>query len=158
MWWQGSQSPSYNGQYSTCARGFNKWWDRQGQNIVSDSPTSQYRNKHMFWLPWNFCVERKKVEFKWIYLKSGHGKGVPDGIGATVKKPIKNILIYNPDDAIYTVDDLLQCDLHIHVPSIKSQIHTSEDFEKESLPYHIYSKSMEQWYSMKYNSKLKHKT
>ena len=48
-----------------------------------------------------------------------------------MKKAIKNILVYNPDGAVYTVDDLLQCDLQDHVPSIKLHVHTSEDVEKE---------------------------
>ena len=41
------------------------------------------------------------------------------------------MLGYNPDDAIYTVDDLLQYDNQDHVSSIKLHVHTSEDVEKE---------------------------
>ena len=86
-------------------------------NIISDSPSLQYRNKCMFWLIQNFFAERK-VEIKWIYLESGHGKGIPDRIGATVGKATKNILVHKPDDTIYTVDYLLQRVLQDHAPSI----------------------------------------
>lgn len=55
--------------------------------MVSGSPTSQYRNKKMFWLLQQFCTE-KHIELKGINLESEHGKGIPDGIGATTEKAI----------------------------------------------------------------------
>ena len=27
----------------------------------------------------------KAINIKWIFLETGHGKGIPDGIGASVK-------------------------------------------------------------------------
>ena len=38
------------------------------------------------------------IDLKWIYLESGHGRGIPDRIGATVKKAIKDLLLFHPDD------------------------------------------------------------
>ena len=51
----------------------------------TDSPTSQYRNKHIF------SVIRKHKEHldincTWDYFEAGHGKGPCDGIGGTVKR------------------------------------------------------------------------
>ena len=104
-------------------------------NIISDSPTSQYRNRTMCWLLHSYCAENF-VEIKWIWLESGHGKGIPDGIGATVKKAIKDILSFNPDNPVYTVNDLLQRDLQESVPSILLNVYTEEQVQqlKSSLP------------------------
>ena len=51
--------------------------------------------------------QRYFVTFKLIYLESGHGKGEPDGIRATVKKVIHNLVACNPNVPTYNVDDLL---------------------------------------------------
>ncbi|CAH0407914.1 unnamed protein product [Chilo suppressalis] len=56
-------------------------------HILTDSPTSQYRNKQIFYIitqlhntfPSLKCVT-------WNFQESGHGKGAPDGIGAVVKR------------------------------------------------------------------------
>ena len=51
----------------------------------TDSPTSQYRNKHIF------AIIKKHndhfgVNCTWDYFEAGHGKGPCDGIGGTVKR------------------------------------------------------------------------
>ena len=38
-------------------------------NIISDSPTSQYRNKNVFWFMSKFC-SLKNVSIDWIYLEA----------------------------------------------------------------------------------------
>ena len=51
----------------------------------TDSPTSQYRNKHMF----EFVANHKDtygVNARWNYFESGHGKGPCDGLGGTCKR------------------------------------------------------------------------
>ena len=104
-------------------------------NIISDSPTSQYRNRHMVWLLQSYCGKRL-MELKWIYLESGYGKGIPLGIRATVKRAIGNILFYNPHSAIYSVQDMLFHKLQDHVPSVTLHVSTEKeinDFES-SLP------------------------
>ena len=73
-------------------------------NVISDSPTSQYRNKGMFWLVKNFCKEFN-ITVKWIYLESGHGKGIPDDSGTTVKKAIGNLMLSNPSVPMYFVEN-----------------------------------------------------
>ena len=45
-------------------------------NIVSDSHSSQYRNKTAFWLISEFC-RKSRVDIRWIYLEAGHGKCTP---------------------------------------------------------------------------------
>ena len=53
--------------------------------VVTHSPTNQCRNKDIFW----YCEQLSpdyEIEIIWIYLECRHGKGVPDGSGANIKK------------------------------------------------------------------------
>ena len=93
-------------------------------NVISGSPPSQYRNKGLFWLLKSFS-EEFNITVKWIYLESGHGKGIPDVIGATVKKAIENLMLSNPSLPMYSVEDLLKNGLQEAVPSIG--LYTYED-------------------------------
>ena len=90
-------------------------------NIVSDSPTSQYRNKSIFYFMQDFC-EKSNIFFKWIYLEAGHGKGIPDGIEAVVKQAISDIVPFNPEQGVYGCNDMLKLGLRDIIPSIS--IHT----------------------------------
>ena len=50
-------------------------------HYLTDSPTSQYRNKSIF----EFLTRHKtlfRVNARWDFLESGHGKGPCDGLGA----------------------------------------------------------------------------
>ena len=51
----------------------------------SDSPTSQYRNKHIFDLVSNH-KEKYNLNARWNYFEAGHGKGPCDGLGGTCKR------------------------------------------------------------------------
>ena len=62
-----------------------------------------------------------EVTVYWIYLEAGHGKGIPDGVGAVVKHAVKDIIMYNPDDSHYTVDQ------QDHLPSVKIVVYSEED-------------------------------
>ena len=54
-------------------------------HYYTDSPTSQYRNKTIFYL-----LSRPKdlfdVSASWNYFEAGHGKGPCDGVGGSVKR------------------------------------------------------------------------
>ena len=52
---------------------------------LSDSPTSQYRNKTIFQIV-SYYKEDFGVPCVWYYLEAGHGKGPCDGLGAAVKR------------------------------------------------------------------------
>ena len=95
-------------------------------NIVRDSPTSQYRNKKIFYMIQQLANDYE-VAVHWIYLEPGHGKGIPDGVGAVVKHAIKDIIMCNPDDPHYTVDQLIQSGLQDHLPSVKIEVYSEED-------------------------------
>nr|CAH7719872.1 unnamed protein product [Callosobruchus chinensis] len=57
-------------------------------HFLSDGPVTQYRNKTMFFImATKLSEEFPDIEnLTWNYTESGHGKGAPDGIGATVKR------------------------------------------------------------------------
>ena len=94
--------------------------------IVSDSPTKQYRNKTIFYYMKRFVQSFKDVEFKWIFLEAGHGKGIPDGIGATVKKAIKNIVAKNPSVPVYKAQDLFEKGITEDLPAISLSTYSEE--------------------------------
>ena len=60
-------------------------------------------------------------------LESGHGKGIPDGIGAVVKSTIQNLIAYNPSQPIYTVKDLMTIGLQGHLSTVELYQYSSED-------------------------------
>ena len=61
--------------------------------------------------------------FKAIYLEHDHEKGNPDGIGAVLKRSIKDIIASNPDVPIYDCQQLFE-----RLPEITP-----------SVAYHLYS-------------------
>jgi hypothetical protein len=54
-------------------------------HYLTDSPTSQYRNKTIFQLTCDHD-DVFGVKASWEYLEAGHGKGPCDGLGASVKR------------------------------------------------------------------------
>ena len=94
-------------------------------NIIRDSSLSQYRYKSVFWFMQE-VVKEHSLQFNWIFLEAGHGKGMPDGIGATGKNAIKDIVACNPDILSYDVDNLLQNKLAEMIPSMLLH-HTTDD-------------------------------
>ncbi|CAF1574737.1 unnamed protein product, partial [Rotaria sordida] len=47
------------------------------------------------------------IDIKWIFLKSGHEKGVADAIGAAIKRKFDEIVTFNPDNAFSNALDLI---------------------------------------------------
>lgn len=54
--------------------------------IISDSPSSQYRNRGTLYLAKELCRIHGISSLEWLYTESGHGKSAADGIGAAVKR------------------------------------------------------------------------
>ncbi|CAB3248789.1 unnamed protein product [Arctia plantaginis] len=60
-------------------------------HILTDSPTSQYRNKNIFYILTQLRETFPSLKLvTWNYQESGHGKGAPDGVGAVVKRTADN--------------------------------------------------------------------
>lgn len=57
-------------------------------HFVSDSPSTQYRNRTMFYILGRKLHELypKIKSLSWNYLEAGHGRGAPDGIGGITKR------------------------------------------------------------------------
>ena len=66
-------------------------------HFFSDGPTTQYRNKVNFYL---FSVMLKGMGFEtgtWNFFESGHGKGSPDAVGASVKRQADALVLRGID-------------------------------------------------------------
>ena len=68
-----------------------------------------------------------QVTVRWIYLDAGHGKGIPDGVGAVVRQLIKDIIAFHPDSPIYDVADLVKLSPQNHPTSITLSFYTNND-------------------------------
>lgn len=56
-------------------------------HFLSDGPSTQYKNKTMFYFFGTYLSEKLGVdEIVWHYSEAGHGKGAADGIGGSIKR------------------------------------------------------------------------
>lgn len=71
--------------------------------FLSDSPTSQYRNKFIFYMISQLHVDFPQLkEVIWNYSEKGHGKGAPDGVGAVLKRTADAAVKFGEDVANLT--------------------------------------------------------
>lgn len=68
-------------------------------HFLSDSPSTQYRNKTMFALIEKYLLTNFPGidTVFWNYSESGHGKGAPDGVGAVLKRTADRITAEGKD-------------------------------------------------------------
>lgn len=67
-------------------------------HFYSDGPTTQYRQKTNFYF---FSTEVFEAGFKgasWNFLEAGHGKGIPDGVGGTLKRTADHCVRQGKED------------------------------------------------------------
>jgi hypothetical protein len=55
-------------------------------HYMTDSPTSQYRNRQIFSIVANHDKIFSGIQAAWLYFEAGHGKGPCDGVGGTAKR------------------------------------------------------------------------
>lgn len=66
--------------------------------FLTDGPTTQYRNKKMFYLLAKFLGKRLEAETIQLQLsESGHGKGAPDGISGCIKRRLDSLVATGSD-------------------------------------------------------------
>lgn len=71
-------------------------------HFVSDSPSSQYRNKTMFFIITQLYTDFSQLsKITWNYSEAGHGKGAPDGVGATLKRTADRTVLFGRDVGTY---------------------------------------------------------
>ena len=99
--------------------------------IVSDSPTSQYRNGKSTYLTSKWAVEHG-IKIYWIFTESGHGKSPADGVGGNIKNKAQEKQNMEPDLVIKSALDVKD---NIET-SIDLRVHTKEDIDKviETMP------------------------
>lgn len=76
-------------------------------HFVSDGPSTQYKNKNIFFLM-TLRLSKFFPQFKFItynYFAAGHGKSAADGIGGSLKRMADSAVLYGID--ICNVDDLV---------------------------------------------------
>jgi hypothetical protein len=86
-------------------------------------------NKTIFYLLQKYA-EENDINVDWIYLEKGHGKGISDGISATVKNAISNLYQQHPENPMYNVKELITMGLPELIPSISVSEHTTEEIKK----------------------------
>ena len=75
-------------------------------HFISDGPTTQYKNKHNFYL-WGHKIQDYGFKStKWNFLEASHGKGAADGIGAAVKRAADQEVLVRQKD-ITTAEDFV---------------------------------------------------
>ena len=73
--------------------------------MVSDSPTSQYRNNKNVYLTKQMAL-KYNISITWIYTEAGHGKSSCDGVGGNIKTLIKDLTVFNTSMVISTANDI----------------------------------------------------
>lgn len=68
-------------------------------HFLSDGPVTQYRNKLMFYILACKIPEMwpQFMHWTWNYHEAGHGKGAPDGVGATCKRSADHVVAMGRD-------------------------------------------------------------
>ena len=102
--------------------------------IVSDSPTSQYRNGKNAYLT-SRLAEENKIKIFWIFTEAGHGKSAADGIGGNIKNAAQNKQTMEANTVINSAADVKE---QIET-TIEISIHTKEDIDKvkKSMPQKV---------------------
>lgn len=98
-------------------------------HFLSDGPVTQYRNKLMFYVLACKLTEMwpNFISWSWNYHEAGHGKGAPDGVGATCKRTADSVVASGHD-----VSNLTQfCGaIQSRCPNITLFTITDSDIEK----------------------------
>ncbi|CAH2100821.1 unnamed protein product [Euphydryas editha] len=71
-------------------------------HLLSDSPSSQYRNKYMFFIITQICQDFPQIrKITWNYSEAGDRKGAPDGVGAVLKRTADRMNLFGKDVGTY---------------------------------------------------------
>lgn len=93
-------------------------------HFLSDSPSTQYRNKTMFYFFSKLEEELPSIQSAtWNYSESGHGKGDPDGVGGVLKRTADRIVAQGADVSNF---ERLICVLKKHCEGVTLFIVTKE--------------------------------
>lgn len=98
-------------------------------HFLSDGPVTQYRNKTMFYILGCRIEDFYPLAMKytWNFHEAGHGKGAPDGIGATCKRTADQLIAQRGD--ITNLYDFVAV-LRERCPNIQISVIEDVDIEK----------------------------
>ena len=119
--------------------------------IWTDGPSSRFKNKFMFVCLWKLQQKFNKMNLRWNFTATSHGKGPNDALGGTVKRMVHRrvmsrqnivsnadtlvkalkeagtnigVLLMSPDDIVKECDDLGVDDVWKNLPVFKGTINT----------------------------------
>ena len=95
--------------------------------FVSDSPSSQYRNRYICQMLMD-SLKLFKVRCAWMWLESGHGKGACDGVGGAIKRIASNQT--KKESIIQNADDFAT---QVHSDKIELIHRTKQEIQKNRL-------------------------
>ncbi|KAK6168560.1 hypothetical protein SNE40_021068 [Patella caerulea] len=104
-------------------------------HVFSDGPTTQYKQKQNFYL---LSTEPKKLGFNntsWNFFASGHGKGIPDGVGGAVKRNADREVRFGSDisSAISFVDCMKKSQVDVILISNEAILNQQKKLEEIQL-------------------------
>ncbi|CAF1398352.1 unnamed protein product [Rotaria sordida] len=73
-------------------------------------------------------AQKEEIDIKWVYLESGHGKGVADAVGAALKRQFDEAISIDPDHAFDNAQDLMNAVQNN--TDIKLYIYDKKDIQK----------------------------
>lgn len=104
-------------------------------HFLSDSPSSQYRNKNIFYMITKLKnVNPNICRVSWNYQESGHGKGAPDGIGAVIKRTADSFVRYGGDVGFF--EDFWAL-VTKNIPNVYFEMVTERDIKEKIFPPNI---------------------
>jgi hypothetical protein len=75
---------------------------------VSDSPSSQYRNRFTRNIVDRLLRQRNIIRWQWLYSEAGHGKGAADGVEAAIKRRCDYVVDHGLMQKVATAKHVLQ--------------------------------------------------
>ena len=86
-------------------------------HFFSDGPTNQYREKGNLYLFTSAIANRGLLFGTWNFHDAGHGKGIPDAVGATVKRMVDRLVSMGTDiPTAYTLyTNMIKTNTAVHV-------------------------------------------
>lgn len=130
-------------------------------HFVSDSPTTQYRNKNTFYLLSTYLPKYfEQIEsITYNFTEPGHGKSAADGIGSIIKRTADTAVAHGTD--ISNLNNLIET-LELKLRNVFIKVVTSEDIDEiNKIPCnHVQTfkgtMSVRQWTWKKENDKVIH--
>ena len=91
-------------------------------HIISDGPTSQYKNKTNFFLICKYAEFFKLKRLTWNFYEPGHGKSVADGIGGAIKRQADAAVAHGEDitSSRGLIESLKQKETRVYLYEIKT--------------------------------------